>query len=89
MTNNIGNEMKSFNQQLFSMDIEDLKLTKDLITEIIKDKIKSTLKVGMNVFIVQKTKKTPGVITKINQKKCLVKSGMTTYQVPMSMLEVA
>ena len=89
MTNNIGNDMKSFNQQLFSMDIEDLKLTKDLITEIIKDKIKSTLKVGMNVFIVQKTKKTPGVITKINQKKCLVKSGMTTYQVPMSMLEVA
>ena len=89
MTNNIGNEMKSFNQQLFSMDIEDLKLTKDLITDIIKNKIKSTLKVGMNVFIVQKTKKTPGVITKINQKKCLVKSGMTTYQVPMSMLEVA
>lgn len=89
MTNNIGNDMKSFNKQLFSMDIEDLKLTKDLITEIIKDKIKSTLKVGMNVFIVQKTKKTPGVITKINQKKCLVKSGMTTYQVPMSMLEVA
>ena len=89
MTNNIGNDMKSFNQQLFSMDIEDLKLTKDLITDIIKNKIKSTLKVGMNVFIVQKTKKTPGVITKINQKKCLVKSGMTTYQVPMSMLEAA
>jgi len=89
MTNNIGNDMKSFNQQLFSMDIEDLKLTKDLITDLIKNKIKSTLKVGMNVFIIQKTKKTPGVITKINQKKCLVKSGMTTYQVPMSMLEVA
>ena len=89
MTNNIGNDMKSFNQQLFSMDIEDLKLTKDLISDLIKNKIKSTLKVGMNVFIVQKTKKTPGVITKINQKKCLVKSGMTTYQVPMSMLEVA
>jgi uncharacterized protein YwbE len=89
MTNNIGNDMKSFNQQLFSMDIEDLKLTKDLISDLIKNKIKSTLKVGMNVFIVQKTKKTPGVITKINMKKCLVKSGMTTYQVPMSMLEVA
>ena len=89
MTNNIGNDMKSFNQQLFSMDIEDLKLTKDLISDLIKNKIKSTLKVGMNVFIVQKTKKTPGVITKINQKKCLVKSCMTTYQVPMTMLEAA
>ena len=89
MTNNIGNDMKSFNQQLFSMDIEDLKLTKDLISDLIKNKIKSTLKVGMNVFIVQKTKKTSGVITKINQKKCLVKCNFTTYQVPMAMLEVA
>ena len=89
MTNNIGNEIKVFNQHLFSMTVDDLKLTKDLINDLIKNKIKSTLKVGMNVFIVQKTKKTPGVITKINQKKCLVKTGMTTYQVPMSMLEAA
>jgi len=36
MTNNIGNDMKSFNQQLFSMDIEDLKLTKDLISDLQK-----------------------------------------------------
>ena len=43
MKNNIGNDMKSFNQQLFSMDIEDLKLTKDLITDLIKNKIKGFL----------------------------------------------
>ena len=89
MKNNIGDEMKTFNRHLFMMSVDDLKLTKDLINDLIKNKIKSTLKVGMNVFIVQKTKKTPGVITKINQKKCLVKSGMTTYQVPMTMLEAA
>ena len=27
MKNNIGNEMKSFNQQLFSMSIDDLNLS--------------------------------------------------------------
>ena len=86
-------EMKDtnkFNQKLFSMSIEDLNNTKDLIADIIKNKIKSVMKVGMKVNVVQKTKKTSGVITKIMQSKCLVTidSG-TTYRVPMSMLEVA
>ena len=86
-------EMKDtnkFNQKLFSMSIEDLNNTKDLIADIIQSKIKSVMKVGMKVNIVQKTKKTSGVIKKIMQSKCLVTidSG-TTYRVPMSMLEVA
>jgi len=86
-------EMKDtnkFNQQLFSMSIEDLNNTKDLIADIIQSKIKSVMKVGMKVNIVQKTKKTSGVIKKIMKSKCLVTidSG-TTYRVPMSMLEVA
>lgn len=86
-------EMKDtnkFNQQLFSMSIEDLNNTKALITDIIKNKIKSVMKVGMKVNIVQKTKKTSGVIKKIMQSKCLVTiNNGTTYRVPMSMLEVA
>jgi hypothetical protein len=89
MQNNIGNEMKSFNQQLFSMSVDDLNLTKDLINDLIKSKVKSTLKVGMKVNVVQKTKKTPGVITKIMQSKCLVDLSGRTYRVPMSMLEAA
>ena len=47
------------------------------------------LKVGMKVNVVQKTKKTPGVITKIMQSKCLVDLSGRIYRVPMSMLEVA
>ena len=83
-------EMNTFNNQLFSMSIEDLNNTKDLIADIIQSKIKSVMKVGMKVNIVQKTKKTSGVIKKIMQKKCLVTiSSGTTYRVPMSMLEVA
>ena len=50
---------------------------------------KATLKVGQKVNVVQKTKKTPGVITKINQSKCLVDMLGRIYRVPMSMLEAA
>jgi len=85
-------EMKDtnkFNQKLFSMSIEDLNNTKDLIADIIQSKIKSVMKVGMKVNVVQKTKKTSGVITKIMQSKCLVDLSGKIYRVPMSMLEVA
>ena len=49
---------------------------------------KSTLSVGAKVWVVQKTKKTEGKITKINQKKCLVDMRGRIYSVPMSMLEL-
>ena len=51
--------------------------------------VKATLSVGQKVFVVQKTKKTPGIITKINQTKCVVDMLGRSYRVPMSMLEAA
>ena len=50
---------------------------------------KSALSVGSNVFVVQKTKKTPGVITKMNIKKAIVDMNGMLYNVPFSMLELA
>ena len=50
---------------------------------------KSTLCVGSKVNVVQKTKKTPGVITKMNIKKALVDMRGRIYTVPFSMLELA
>ena len=87
--NTMIKEMNTFNNKLFSMSIEDLNNTKDLIVDIIKNKVKSVMKVGMKVNVVQKTKKTSGVITKIMQSKCLVDLSGKIYRVPMSMLEVA
>ena len=52
-------------------------------------KAKSALTVGADVFVVQKTKKTPGVIEKINQTKAIVNMKGRRYTVPFSMLEVA
>ena len=50
---------------------------------------KSALSVGSKVNVVQKTKKTPGVITKMNIKKAIVDMNGMSYNVPFSMLELA
>ena len=50
---------------------------------------KSTLVVGSKVWVVQKTKKTAGVITKMNIKKAVVDMNGMLYNVPFSMLELA
>ena len=49
---------------------------------------KSTLVVGSKVWVVQKTKKTAGVITKMNIKKAVVDMNGMLYNVPFSMLEL-
>ena len=50
---------------------------------------KATLGVGSKVWVVQKTKRTAGIITKMNIKKALVDMNGMTYRVPFSMLELA
>jgi hypothetical protein len=55
-------------EQLDLMSVTQLKNTKDIIDVMIKNKVKNEMKVGMNVNVVQKTKKTPGIITKIMKK---------------------
>ena len=72
---------------LNNMTVAQLKDTKDVIDVIVKNKLKRELLVGSEVYIVQKTKKTPGVITKIMQSKCLVDLSGRIYRVSMSMLE--
>ena len=80
--------LTELNKQLSTLSVEDLNITKDYISDLIKVKVKSSLKVGSEVYIVQKTKKTPGVITKIMQSRCLVKMRDMTYRVPMTMIEL-
>ncbi len=75
--------------QLMGLTISELTQVQSLIQEVKTMKAKSVLSVGANVFVVQKTKKTPGVIEKINQKKALVRMRGTVYNVPFSMLEAA
>jgi hypothetical protein len=79
-------------KEVMTMSLSELNALTSFINEVKVLNAKSTLTVGMKVNIVQKTKKTPGTITKVNQKKCLVKiDGAigTIYTVPMQMLEAA
>ena len=80
--------------QLIKAGIQQLNLTElnelsSFISDVKVMNAKASLSVGQNVFVVQKTKKTPGVITKINQSKCVVDMSGRSYRVPMSMLEAA
>jgi|TARA_B110000438_G_scaffold7708_1_gene7553 hypothetical protein len=80
--------------QLIKTGIQQLSLTElNELSAFINDvkviNAKASLTVGQKVNVVQKTKKTPGVITKIMQSKCLVDMLGRVYRVPMSMLEAA
>jgi len=76
-------------ETLNKMSISQLNDTKAIIDTLIKSKVRNEMKVGTKVNVVQKTKKTPGVITKIMNSKCLVDLSGRIYRVPMTMLEVA
>ena len=78
-------------KDLNELSITQLQDTKVLIDTLVQNKIKREFKIGTKVNVVQKTKKTPGVITKIMNARCLVKMTVsgTIYRVPMTMLEAA
>ncbi len=71
------------------LSVSELGQVSRMIDSIKTLKSKSSLFVGQNVFVVQKTKKTPGVVEKINQTRALVKMRGTLFNVPFTMLEAA
>ena len=81
--------MKNVKTEIQKMNLVQLNELSDFISQMKVVVGKATLSVGQKVFVVQKTKKTPGVITKINQSRCVVDMLGRSYRVPMSMLEAA
>ena len=81
--------LKKVNDQLMGLSLSELNQVLDMVYDVKTLKAKSVLTVGANVFVVQKTKKTPGVIEKINQKKAIVRMKGSLYNVPFAMLEAA
>ena len=75
--------------QLMGLTLSELTQVQSLIQEVKTMKAKAALSVGANVFVVQKTKKTPGVIEKVNQTRAIVNMKGRSYNVPFSMLEAA
>jgi len=56
---------------------------------VMTDQAKDSIRVGSSVWVIQKTKRTAGVVTKVNIKRCLVDMKGRSFSVPLSMLEVA
>ena len=83
------NTLSKVSDQLMGLTMSELTEVQKIVQDIKTMKAKTALSVGANVFVVQKTKKTPGVIEKINKTKALVKMRGTLYNVPFSMLEAA
>ena len=77
------------NDQLMGITMSELTQVQSMIQDIKTMKAKAAIVVGGNVFVVQKTKKTPGVIEKINQTRAIVNMEGRSYNVPFSMLEAA
>ena len=55
---------------------------------VMTDNAKQSISVGASVWVIQKTKRTAGVVTKVNIKKAIVDMNGSSYSVPLSMLEV-
>ena len=82
-------KLSKINDQLMGLSLTELNQVLDMVYDVKTLKAKSVLSVGANVFVVQKTKKTPGVIEKINQTRAIVNMKGRSYNVPFSMLEAA
>ena len=80
---------ESIRKEIMGMDLSELNGLVDFIRDVQVMDAKSSLKVGQQVYVVQKTKRELGTITKINIKKAIVQIGSRSYRVPMSMLEAA
>ena len=81
---------QSILNQISSIDnLDDLMYLNTFVMETREKLVRNTLSVGSKVWVVQKTKRTEGVITKMKLKKALVEMNGMLYNVPFSMLELA
>ena len=84
------------NELLMTLKPSELRDVQKMCSDIRVMKAKAGISVGDRVYVVQKTKKTPGTVRKINQTRAIVDivvnpiSGATApYNVPFAMMEAA
>ena len=82
-------ELTNIKQAMLALDTADLNDIIDLAHELKTLKGRTNLKVGQDVWVVQKTKRTAGIVEKINQKKAQVRMRGSIYNVPFAMIEAA
>ena len=91
-TNKKGKNMTKTNLKDYIRNINSLSELNELTSFISEMKTmlgKTSISVGDKVWVVQKTKKTAGVVKKMNIKKAVVDMNGFSFRVPFSMLELA
>ena len=84
---NISEIKQAVNRGNFSTS--DLQSLISFTRTVMETQTKATLNVGDDVWVAQKTKRTAGVIKKVNIKRAIVEMQGSSYNVPLSMIEVA
>ena len=74
--------------QLWSLPVDKLHKLKGSIGDIIESKIKSSLYVDQEVYIVTQNKRENGVIKKVNKTRAVVTIDNRSWNVPFTMIEV-
>ena len=67
--------------------LQDLNDLSAFVNSVKTNSAKQSLSVGDSVWVVQKTKRTPGTIESIKVKKAIVNMRGSRYNVPLSMIE--
>jgi FKBP-type peptidyl-prolyl cis-trans isomerase 2 len=87
---------KEMQKNLMGMSVSELTELQKFCSDLKVMKNKGDLSVGQRVYVVQKTKKTPGTVRKINKTRAIVDmvtnpitGAIAGYNVPFSMLEAA
>ena len=83
------NTLSKVSDQLMGLTMSELTQVQKMVQDIKTMKSKTALSVGARDYVVQKTKKTPGTVRKINQTRAIVTMMGRDYNVPFSMLEAA
>jgi len=80
----------TISEQLWSLPVKELHRVKASIGDIIESKIKSSLYVDQEVYVVSKNKKEDGIIKKVNKTRAVVDilGKPHQYNVPFTMIEV-
>ena len=74
--------------QLWALPVSNLQKIKVSIDDIIESKVRSSLYVDQEVYVIQRSKKESGVIKKINKTRAIVIMDNRDWNVPFSMIEV-
>ena len=82
-------KLSKVSDQLMGLTMSELTEVQKIVQDIKTMKAKTVLSVGARVYVVQKTKKTPGTVRKINQTRAIVTMMGRDYNVPFTMLEAA